>query len=187
MSIWQWWWFKMSVKLYCFFNLGLKRRVWNALCTTLGRCMGFLCSRSRLLVDPLLFFFLGALPLAHAGTFCWDASVTRGTRITQLEWRSCSLELVATERGRERYNHIAPHTTCIVNSSHCFLKTLNSPIKSTSACPSSTWGLRAGSGSQLAMTVSKNSRVSSSLGIGGAEGLALEIWFKKWGRIAFGG
>lgn len=43
----------------CFFNLGLKRRVWSALSTTLGRWMGFLCSRRRLLVDPFsLHFFL---------------------------------------------------------------------------------------------------------------------------------
>lgn len=89
--------FQMSIKPHCFFNLGLKRRVWKALSTTLGRWIGFLCSRSRLLVDPLCFFFLGALSLAQSlAAFCLESSATRGTRKTQLEWRSCSAELEAT-------------------------------------------------------------------------------------------
>lgn len=93
----------MSIRLHCFFNLGLKRRVWNALCTTLGRWIGFLCSCSRLLVDPLwfFFFFFLELSLAQSGTaFCSEPSTTRGTRRTQLEWRSCSAELEATEREK---------------------------------------------------------------------------------------
>ena len=89
-----------------FFKLGLKRNVWKALSTTLGRWMGFLCSRSRLLVEPLVelfFFFLAAaVPRPGAGgaaAFSRDpsaAAAPRGTRMTQLEWRSCSLELDAT-------------------------------------------------------------------------------------------
>lgn len=55
----------------------------------------------------------------------------------------------------------------------------DSPMKSTSACPSSVYGLRRGSLSQLAMTASKNCRVSSSSGTGGAEGLALDICVKE--------
>jgi len=49
-------------------------------------------------------------------------------------------------------------------------------MKSTSACPLSTCGFRLGSGSQLAMTASKNWRVSSSFGIGGAEGSGREVF-----------
>lgn len=94
---WQCGWFQMSIKRYCFFNLGLKRRVCNALSTTLGRWIGFLCSRSRLLVDPLLFFFVGPLSLAQSwSAFSSESCATRGTRKTQLEWRSCSAELEAT-------------------------------------------------------------------------------------------
>lgn len=81
----------------CFFNLGLKRRVCSALSTTLGRWMGFLCSRSRLLVDPICVCFFGALWLAQPGTaFCSPPSMTRGTRNTQLEWRPCWAEVEAT-------------------------------------------------------------------------------------------
>lgn len=94
-------WFQMSIKLHCFFNLGLKRRVWNALSTTLGRWIGFLWSRSRLLVDPLWFFFFLTLSLAQSRSALWlESPATRGTRKTQLEWRSCSAELEATV-GRE--------------------------------------------------------------------------------------
>lgn len=50
------------------------------------------------------------------------------------------------------------------------------PMKSTSACPLSTCGFRLGSGSQLAMTASKNWSVSSSFGIGGAEGSGREVF-----------
>ena len=39
--------------------------------------------------------------------------------------------------------------------------------------------MRVGSGSQLAMTASRNSKVFTSSGIGGAEGLALDLWFYK--------
>lgn len=49
-------------------------------------------------------------------------------------------------------------------------------MKSTSACPLSTCGFRLGSGSQLAMTASKNWSVSSSFGIGGAEGSGREVF-----------
>lgn len=52
---------------------------------------------------------------------------------------------------------------------------LHPPMKSTSACPSSTYGLRRGSPSQPAITASKNRNVASSLGTGGAEGLALGV------------
>lgn len=91
----------------CFFNLGLKRRVWSALSTTLGRWIGFLCSRNRLLVDPFFWVcFFGALWLAQSGpAFCSPPSVTRGTRNTQLEWRPCWADVEATvaEESRDFY------------------------------------------------------------------------------------
>lgn len=86
---------------HCFFNLGLKRRVCSALSTTLGRWMGFLCSRRRLLVDPFSLHFFRPLWLAQPGSaFCSPSSVTRGTRRTQLEWRPCWAEVEATEESR---------------------------------------------------------------------------------------
>lgn len=118
----------MSIKLHCFFNLGLKRRVWNALSTTLGRWIGFLCSRSLLLVDPLWFFFFGALSLAQSQTaFCLESSATRGTRKTQLEWRSCSAELEATvgEKSREREPELRLKTVVLRPVASTPFKTLN--------------------------------------------------------------
>lgn len=90
--------FQTSVSV---FFLGLKRRVCSALSTTLGRWMGFLCSRRRLLVDPFLLSFFWVLRLAQSGAaFCSPMSVTRGTRRTQLEWRPCWAEVEATEESR---------------------------------------------------------------------------------------
>ena len=121
-AAWQCWWFQMSIKLHCFFNLGLKRRVWNALSTTLGRWIGFLCSRSLLLVDPLGFFLFRTLSLAQTWTsFCLESSATRGTRKTQLEWRSCSVELEATVA--ERSGEQQPELKLKTNSFHSWFVT----------------------------------------------------------------
>lgn len=53
---------------------------------------------------------------------------------------------------------------------------LNVPTKSTSAWPSSTCGFLLRSESQLAITASKNCKVSSSLGTGGADGCGLSCF-----------
>lgn len=53
---------------------------------------------------------------------------------------------------------------------------LKIPIKSTSAWPSSTCGFLVRSESQLAITASKNCKVSSSLGTGGADGCGLSCF-----------
>lgn len=54
-------------------------------------------------MDPLCFFFARILSLAQSGTAVWsEASETRGTRKTQLEWRSCSAELEATVGGNDK-------------------------------------------------------------------------------------
>lgn len=104
--------FPVSIKCQCFFNLGLKRRVCNALSTTLGRWIGFLCSRSRLLTDPLLGCFIRLRSLAQSfSALCLETSVTWGTRKTQLECKSCSAELEATVGRRRRSREPAMRPT----------------------------------------------------------------------------
>lgn len=101
--------FPVSIKCQCFFSLGLKRSVCNALSTTLGRWIGFLCSRSRLLTDPLLVCFIRLFSLAQSlSALCLEPPVTWGTRKTQLECRSCSAELEATVGGRSREPALRP-------------------------------------------------------------------------------